>query len=142
MADPKASPPGTTILSFTIGSQPEAWADVTPETYHQEKTCFAEIAIKQFEDSTGIKIRDHIEELEMAAPPTFARYVGSWNGTVYGYEVQPWDGIIPRVLSKGKDRFFKNMEFCGGNSFRAFGYASTVLSGVSAAETTTKELQS
>lgn len=142
MADPQASPEGTTILSITIGSQPEAWADVKPEDYHREKSRFAEIAITQFEKATGILIRDHIEEMELAAPPTFSRYVGSWDGTVYGYEPVPWDGIIPRVLSKGRERIFKNLHFCGGNAFRSMGYGSSLLSGRGAAEQTQEDMDS
>ena len=139
-ADPKASPPGTTILSLTLGTRPEAWADVTPKTYNREKRRFAELAISQFERAVGVKIRGRIEEIETAAPPTFSRYVNSWDGTVYGYEAEPWDGIVPRILSKNRERFYKNLRFCGGNATIAHGYGSALNSGRTAAEKTMADM--
>ncbi|MDF1567542.1 MAG: NAD(P)/FAD-dependent oxidoreductase [Spirochaetaceae bacterium] len=133
-ADPTASPPGTTILSITVGTRAEAWADVTPQNYHREKMRLAELLIDQFERATGITLRGHIEEIETAAPPTFSRYTGSWDGSVYGYEPEPWDGILPRVLSQGKERFYSNLRYAGGNAYRAYGYGSSIMSGRSAAE--------
>jgi prolycopene isomerase len=141
IADPGASPPGTSILSITMGIRPEAWADVAPEEYHDEKMRCAEAVIAQFERATGIRLRGHIEEIETAAPPTFSRYTGSWDGSVYGYEPEPWDGIIPRVVSRRRDEFFTNLRFCGGNAFRAYGYGSSLMSGRQAAGTLLKELR-
>ena len=140
-ADPEASPPGTTILSLTTGTRPEAWADVTPRTYFREKRRFAELLIGQFEKAVGVRLRGRIEELETAAPPTFARYVGSWDGTVYGYEPEPWDGIIPRMLFEEKERIYRNIRFCGGNAFRAYGFGSAIQSGRVAAEKTMADLE-
>ena len=139
-ADPGASPSGTTILSITTGSQSSAWSDVTPWNYEQEKRRMARLVIDQFERATGTVIKDAIEEIETAAPPTFARYVGSWNGTVYGYEPEPWDGIVPRVLSEKRERFYHNLQFCGGYAFRAYGYGSSLMSGHAAAQKTLAEM--
>ena len=139
-ADPGASPPGTAILSITVGTRPEAWSDVTPGTYGREKRRFAAQVIDQFERATGVRLRGHVEELETAAPPTFARYVGSWDGTVYGYESEPWDAVIPRVVSERRERFYRNLRFCGGNAFRAHGYGSALLSGRKAAEATMADM--
>lgn len=139
-ADPEASPPGTTILSITTGSQPEAWSDVTPWTYEREKRRFARLVIEQFERATGIALKNAVEEIETAAPPTFSRYVGSWNGTVYGYEPEPWDGIVPRALSENRERFYRNLRFCGGYAYRAYGYGSSLMSGRAAAAKTLEEM--
>ena len=138
-ADPDASPEGTTILSIPIGTQPSAWADVKPEDYFGEKSRIAERVIAQFEKATGLDISGHIEEMDIAAPPTFARYTGSWDGRVYGYEPFPWDGIVPRVATKKRERVFRNLHFCGGNAYRAYGYGSSVMSGRSAADDVMKE---
>ena len=49
----------------------------------------------------GIRIRDNIEELVIATPITFARYLGSPQGAVYGYFSDRWDGMIaPDFLRK------------------------------------------
>jgi prolycopene isomerase len=135
-ADDKASPPGTTILSMTAGTDPEAWGDIDPWDYPLAKREFADILIRQFEKATGTEIRSHIEEIETASPVTFSRYTDAWDGTVYGYEPEPWDGIIPRVLSDRKERFFKGLHFCGGNASLTYGLGSSMLSGKTAAEKT------
>ena len=141
-ADKTASPPGTTILSITVGTRPEAWSDVKPEDYHQAKMDFAELVIAQFEAATGTDIRSHIEEIETAAPPTFSRYTASWDGTVYGYQPEPWDSIIPRVLSENREQFVKGLSFCGGNASRTYGFGSSMLSGKAIANKILAEIKS
>jgi len=141
-ADKEASPPGTTILSITVGTSPEAWNDIEPWDYPKAKREFADLLISQFESATGTEIRSHIEEIETATPATFSRYTAAWNGTVYGYEPEPWDGIIPRVLADNKERYFKGLQFCGGNASRTYGFSSSMLSGRTAAEKTIAEMKS
>jgi prolycopene isomerase len=133
-ANPECSPPGTTILSLTAGFRSEAWAQVTGAEYYRTKTALAERLIRQFEEATGTDIRGHIEEMEVATPQTFARYTGAYEGIVYGYEPEPWDSIIPRVLSLEKERYLGGLDFCGGFSYRCHGYGSSMLSGKAAAE--------
>ncbi len=140
-ADDSASPPGTTILSITAGTHPDAWQDIDSWDYPRAKRDFAELLINQFEKATGTNIRSHIEELEIAAPPTFSRYTASWNGTVYGYEPEPWDGIIPRVLAENRENFLKGLRFCGGNASRTYGFGSSMLSGKTAADKTLAEMK-
>ena len=91
LANPDCSPKGTTIMSFTTLFTEGAWDDVTPENYYKEKNKIADKMINYFEDSTGIKIRDAIEEIEVATPITFANYTGAYNGSIYGYEPDSWD---------------------------------------------------
>ena len=141
-ADESASPGGTTILSITAGTDPKAWEDIDPWDYPRAKEEFADLLIRQFEKATGTEIRSHIEEIETASPETFSRYTAAWDGTVYGYEPAPWDGIIPRVLADNKERFFKGLQFCGGNASRTYGFGSSMLSGKTAAEKTIAEMNS
>ncbi|MDX9958699.1 MAG: NAD(P)/FAD-dependent oxidoreductase [Spirochaetia bacterium] len=133
-ANPDCSPPGTTILSITAGFRSEAWSQVTGTEYYRTKTALAERLIRQFEEATETDIRSHIEEMEVATPQTFARYTGAYDGIVYGYEPEPWDSIIPRVLSMDKERYLDGLDFCGGFSYRCHGYGSSMLSGKAAAE--------
>ena len=141
-ANPSCSPEGTTILTLTAGYRSEAWEDVQPENYFRTKTRVAGRLIHQFEQATGTKIRSHIEEIEIATPQTFARYTGAYDGIVYGYEPEPWDSIIPRVLSLKKENFVQGLSFCGGFSYRGHGYGSSILSGKDAAETAVDNLKS
>ncbi len=47
--------------------------------------------IDRASDVLGFRIRDHIEEIEVAAPQTFARYIGSYMGNVYAYDHRVFD---------------------------------------------------
>lgn len=140
-AIPEASPPGTCMLTMTVGQQGDAWADVLPENYQAEKQRLAEILIDQFESAVGCNLRDHIEEIEVATPVTMARYTGAYNGIVYGYEPEPWDSVIPRALNLEKENYLKGLQFCGGFSYRSHGYASSLLSGKDAALKTIKDME-
>jgi len=140
-AVPDCSPPGTTILSLTTCYRPEAWYDIKPGDYFRVKNNIARGMIEQFEDAVGVNLKDHIEEIEVATPQTFARYTGSYNGIVYGYEPEPWDSIIPRALSVKKENYIQGLRFCGGFSYRCHGYGSSVFSGKSAAEHTLADMK-
>jgi phytoene dehydrogenase-like protein len=139
-AHPDCSPPGTSILALTAGFRSEAWAEVSDRDYFETKERVAEKLIIQFEEATGIGIRGHIEEIEIAGPETFARYTGAYDGIVYGYEPEPWDSIVPRALAADEEAFFPNLQFCGGFSYRCHGYGSSILSGKTAAEKTVEKM--
>ena len=139
-ANPDCSPPGTTILAITAGYRAEAWADVKEEDYFKTKNLIAEKLITQFENATGVSLKEHIEEIEVATPETFARYTGAHDGIVYGYEPEPWDSIIPRAISVDDEDYIKGLTFCGGFSVRCHGYGSSILSGKAAAERMIKQM--
>ena len=139
-AIPDCSPPGTSIVSITTLYDPQVWKDVTPKDYVRVKNKVANDLIIDFEQATGTSIREHIEEFEVATPQTFARYTGSYNGIIYGYEPEPWDSLIPRMMSLMGDKHIEGIEFCGGNAFRCHGYSSSVKSGETAALLTLRDL--
>ena len=135
-AVPDCSPPGTCILDLTTLFRPEAWKDVTPEEYIKLKTKLAEDLMIKFEQATGTSVRDHIEEIEIATPATFARYAHLFNGIFYGYEPESWDSIVPRLMIMGKDVHIKGLEFAGGFGRRLHGYSSAMNDGVLSAQLT------
>ncbi|MFX1287817.1 MAG: phytoene desaturase family protein [Promethearchaeota archaeon] len=126
---PDCSPPGTCILDITTLFRPEAWKDVKPEDYFEIKNKIAEELLKKFEDATGTSLRDHIEEIEIATPATFARYAHLYNGIFYGYEPESWDSVIPRMMVMGKDAYIEGLEFAGGFGRRLHGYSSAINDG-------------
>jgi phytoene dehydrogenase-like protein len=137
---PDCSPPGTSIVSITTLYRPEAWNNVTSRDYVKVKNKVASDLIAHCEQATGAPIREHIEEFEVATPQTFARYTGSYDGIIYGYEPEPWDSLIPRMMSMKDDKHFEGLEFCGGNAFRCHGYSSSFMSGQTAALLTWRDL--
>jgi len=52
-----------------------------------------------------------VAPVEIAAPPTFARYTGSYKGGIYGYEQDPWDSVIARSLNMMQERYIKGLTF-------------------------------
>jgi prolycopene isomerase len=50
-------------------------------------------------------------------------------GTIYGYEPQTWDSLIPRMMAMNEEKYIKGLEFGGGYSFRCHGYSSSLMSG-------------
>lgn len=126
---PDASPPGTTILSLTTLYRPEAWAEVKPRDYVKVKNESARGLIEDFEKATGTRVREHIEEVEVATPVTYARYTGVHGGAIYGYEPDTWDSLIPRMMAMNEEKHIKGLEFGGGYAFRCHGYSSSFMSG-------------
>ena len=126
---PDCSPPGTTIMSFTVVPKPEAWKGATVENYFSMKSQIADMVIEDFEKATGISIREHIEEIEIAAPPTYARYANAYQGLIYGFETCEWDGILPRVLMMGEEELIKGLRIASAYGARSDGYSSAMLNG-------------
>ena len=137
---PDCSPPGTSIVSITTLYRPEAWQGVSPQDYVKVKNRVAGDLVADLERATGAPIREHIEEFEVATPQTYARYTGSYNGIIYGYEPEPWDSLIPRMMSMKDDRHFEGLEFCGGYAFRCHGYSGSLMSGQTAALLSLRDL--
>lgn len=139
-AIPDCSPPGTSIVSITTLYQPEAWQAVKPQDYVRVKNKIAADLISHFEVATGASLRPHIEEFEVATPQTFARYTGAYNGNIYGYEPEPWDSLIPRMMMMQEDAHFEGLQFSGGSAFRCHGYSSSFMSGQTAALLTLRDM--
>ncbi|MGD8463852.1 MAG: FAD-dependent oxidoreductase [Anaerolineae bacterium] len=139
-ATPDCSPPGTSMVSLTTLYRPEAWRGVKATDYVKTKNQIAQDLIAHFEQATGASIRPHIEELEIATPQTFARYTGSHGGTIYGYEPEPWDSLMPRMMAMGEEKYLDGLEFCGGYAFRCHGYSSSFKSGQTAALLTWRDM--
>ena len=115
-ANPGCSPKGTTILSMTALAGPDAWKDVKPEEYATAKQTFARAMIDQFGRALNCPLWEHIEEVEIAAPPTFARYTGAFKGTIYAYEQDPWDSVVARALAAPQERFIRGWISSGGGA--------------------------
>lgn len=129
---PDCSPKGTCLLQFTkfFKGGVDVMKDVKIEDYFKVKDQITLEAIKLFEKDYGVNIRDHIEEVVVATPATWARYIGSPFGGTYGYVPQNWDGMFARVQSGHKlDHTIKHLRFCGGHGTQMDGYSQSYLSG-------------
>jgi len=130
----KCSPEGTCILYFTsIFPGNDAWNDITPENYVKIKREYADRMIANFEEATGTHIREHIEEIEIASPVTYARYLGAPNGDIYGYDNSGTNGIIHRIMANGMGDAIDHLYFCGGYCKQSIGFNPAYITGWDAA---------
>jgi len=128
------SPEGTSILYMTSIFAGDEWSKVSAEDYYKTKTAFAEKMIDNFEKATGIAIRDYIEEIEVAAPMTYARYTDAPAGTIYGYEASKEDGIVKRIVFDLIEKGMPGLYFAGGYTARHMGYSPSYTTGNLAAQ--------
>ena len=96
--------------------------------------------IESFEQATGLSILEAIEEIEIATPETFARYIGTPDGTVMGYLAMGNDDFLSRLSNHENENILSNVRFCGGFGERLHGYASSYLSGATAAMKTLEDM--
>lgn len=136
--NPNGSPDGTCQLFLTTMSFGDVMKDVKPEEYKKYKTKLAEHMINICEKALNISIKPYIEEIEIALPPTFCRYLNTPYGTPYGYMLEKWDSIIPRTIQYVQDQPFDNFMFCGATQERGDGYGCAYYSGEKAAQLTIK----
>ncbi|MDR3172781.1 MAG: FAD-dependent oxidoreductase [Treponema sp.] len=111
-----------------------------PLAYLENKEQFADTLISLFEQRTGAHVRDHIEEIAMITPATYARYTGTPKGNVFGYEVSPTDGISIRMLSMAKEQFIPGLDFVGAYSRRSHGFCCCIMNGHETALDSIKKL--
>ena len=127
---PDCTPKGTCMVQFAKFYTEDPFAGVTEENYFEIKDKIAKETVEHFEKLVGIDLKNHIEEIVVATPVTWARYLGTPKGTVYGYEPSTWDGMFPRVQSGHKlDHTVEGLRFCGGHGTCMDGYSQAYLSG-------------
>ena len=131
VAIPGFSGPGRCQMNLTAMYSPDAInkSDMSKYDYELIKEKFADNLIKNFEEGTGIRIRDHIEELTVATPATFTRYTEAFRGNIYGYVCTAVDGAVPRTMNQEQERFIPGLDFVGSAGFRAHGYSSVMTNG-------------
>lgn len=139
---PDSSPKGTCTLFFTILYMPGDLPDSLDEAnYKKFKNDMARRYIEDYEKTVGVSVIPHIEEIVIATPVTFARYLGTPEGAIYGYASEEWDNIIGRIVLEPMEFNIKNLKFCGGHHTRGDGYPSGYITGDKAGEATVQELK-
>ncbi len=139
---PKCTPKGTSTLFFTIPFMPgDLPADLTPRAYKEYKNALAERFIKDYEKVLGVSVMPHIEEISVATPITFARYLGTPEGAIYGYQSEGWDNIVGRIALEKMDYNIPNLYFCGGHHVRGDGFPSGYITGDRTARQVIRDLK-
>lgn len=129
-ASPSCSPKGTCIMNFTSLFYGNVFLqNFNEENYFKLKEEIADKIITAFEDTTGILIKQYIEEIEIATPVTFARFSSHPDGAIYGYKATGLDNLLPRILNKSNENYISNLNFCGGFDMLLSGFSSAYISG-------------
>ena len=126
---PDCTPEGTSQLFLTTMTFDDVMKDIRPQDYKKFKTKVAKDMIETCEKALGISITPYIEEIEIALPPTFARYLNTPLGTPYGYMLEKWDSMLPRTIQYELDQPFDNFFFCGATQERGDGYGCAYYTG-------------
>lgn len=121
VTNPSCSPKGTTICTITAIFSEEAWGHVSQEDYRKAKEGYAAHLIDIVEDALGVSLRPYIEEIEIATPTTFARYLGTPQGTAYGYEANLWDSMMARLMMLSEDYTIPGLYLAGAAGPRCHG---------------------
>ena len=138
---PDCTPEGTCQLFLTTATFGDVMKDVKPEDYKKFKTKVAKDMIETCEKALNISIMPYIEEIEIALPPTFARYLNTPYGTPYGYVLEKWDSMLPRTIQYMKDQPFDNFFFCGATQERGDGYGCAYYTGEKAGNLVVKAVK-
>lgn len=139
---PESSPEGTCTLFFTLPIfGHDVPKDLKPEEYKKYKNELAKKYIEDAEKTLGISITPHIEEISVATPVTFARYLGTPEGTIYGYKLSGWDNLMARIAGEKNDFTVPGLSFCGGHHVRGDGYSCAYIIGDSTGKKVAKKLK-
>ena len=141
VVNPEASPKGTTVMTFTIAYTEDVWGDFSQREYVKKKQELFQKVMDNFEKDTGIIIHDCIEEIELASPWTFCHFLGTPQGTVYGFETDEWDTMVSRLMCLRKDQPIRGFKTCGASGARGDGYNQTYLNGNDMAQLILEEMK-
>lgn len=142
-AIPDAAGEGRAFIQFSKFYTEDPFKDVTEETYFKIKDRIARECVERYEAVTGCDLQSHIEEIVVASPVTWARYLGTPRGDVYGYEPHTWDGMFPRVQSGTANLGYtiKGLRFAGGHGTQMDGYSQAYMSGAEQARYTLLDMK-
>jgi len=140
---PGAADGNKAFIQFSKFYTEDPFADVTEEEYFKIKDRIARECVERYEEVTGCDLQSHIEEIVVASPVTWARYLGTPRGDVYGYEPHTWDGMFPRVQCGTEDHDYtvKGLRFVGGHGTQMDGYSQAYLSGAEQARYTLNDIK-
>ena len=128
IAIPDFSPEGTCVYNINTMASPEEWSALEEKDYFAFKEKIAEKLLKQLRDRAGIDLFGHIEEITVATPWTFARYLGVPEGAVYGHEPYSWDGIMARSMASVRESV-SGLRTVGASGTMGAGYGCAYMSG-------------
>ncbi len=134
LANPAASPEGTSVYSITALPRPEGWEGVNEENYREMKYRNAAYLIDRESERLGVGLREHILELVIETPVSIAHYTGAYRGSIYGYMHTMDDHIVARLQMSEQENFIRGLAFAGAHQISGDGMGPAVTNGRKAAK--------
>jgi len=134
--DPSFAPEGKSVVSLVCLQYGDLWKDIPEEKYAQTKYEFSEKLMDVVAQAFP-KIRDHIEEVEVATPLTMMRYLNTPDGAIYGFKQNPQDSELFRERLDSISGLY--MAGCWNNMG---GFQPTYMAGSSTARAVLKRMKS
>ena len=129
VANEDASPKGTCIYSMTYLPLPESFENVDEYNYEEIKKKNAMHFIELESKRLGVSLKEHILEIIIETPISVSHYVGSWNGSIYGFMHSMDDHIVARLGMKDKEQYISGLAFNGAHQTSGDGMAPVINSG-------------
>ena len=129
VVDDTFSPEGTCVCSFTTLVSPKEFERIDETEYVKVKTKIGLKMLNTLKAKTGIDIQPYIEEVEIATPWTFNRYLNTPKGCVYGHECRDWDNVVARTLNIESDYSIPGLYPIGADTIKGDGYSSAYIAG-------------
>ncbi|MBN2283864.1 MAG: NAD(P)/FAD-dependent oxidoreductase [Deltaproteobacteria bacterium] len=135
LIDDSFSPPGACQTSAVAVKYGDPWLTIPPHKYHDVKFRCADEMLNRMEQVFP-DIRKHIEEIEVATPLTFMRYLAHPGGSIYGYEQLMKDSLF---FQPDRNSPIKGLYFAGSWAGDC-GFEPTFNSGVAVARSISRQL--
>jgi prolycopene isomerase len=135
-SDPEFAPAGASQVAMITLKYGDAWMNIPPHGYYDIKYRTAEGMLRSAERLYP-GLRGRIEEMEVATPLTFMRYLGHPRGSIYGFDhhIKDSDIFIPnRPHIKGL--------YAAGGWVGLCGFQPTLQSGIMAAKQALRDMRS
>ena len=105
----KLSPKGTSIVTAGTLKYAAEWEKLSPEQYYEMKDEAGRRIVERLEKQYP-GFTDHIEEIEIATPLTFEKFLNHPGGAIYGYE----QDLTSSVFFYPQEGMIENLEFASG----------------------------
>ena len=125
IADPAASPPGTSMLVICGLSYGDPWTRIPPEDYVATKNRIADSMMTKTEQVYP-GLREAAEVVEVSTPLTNMRYANTQGGSIYGFDAPPWANMVNRMPNRGP---IDGLYFAGAWTQPGGGFEPTIMSG-------------
>jgi len=108
---------------------PESFENVDEYNYEEIKKKNAMHFIELESKRLGVNLKEHILEIIIETPISVSHYVGSWNGSIYGFMHSMDDHIVARLGMKDKEQYISGLAFNGAHQTSGDGMAPVINSG-------------